>query len=959
MKRSSLPLIFCFILFISVIRPVYAAESIELSYTILHESINKSERDDRLYQVIKLKNNMKVLLISDTKAVKSLGSLALPIGSLYDPKSQQGLAHFTEHMVLMGSKKYPEPSSFSEYLSSHAGSYNASTALDRTSFYFEVDNNAFAGALDRLADAIAEPLLDAKYTDKERNAVNSELTLARSSDGHRLGQVDSETINQDHPASMFSGGNLQTLSDKPESNLHQELIKFHQHYYSADKMVGVIYSNLTLNELANLAVNTYGRISHHGNEIEPITQRAITTANLGKMIYMEPAQPKKVLFIQFPIENNLPQFADKSDEYIAYMINHHDKNTLFWQLQKQGLIESISAFNDPLRYGTEGMYGIFINLTDQGLAEKDKVIASLFSYLQLLREKGIKPEYYNELQKILALDFKYPDITRDMSYVNWLSGQLLNYPIEHILDADYVATHFNPEKIAKRIESFTPSNARIWLIAPNQNTDKRAYFVDAPYRINAISQQQIDEIMQQAKQLSFDLPKLNPYISDRFEVFPNSALENHKDQHFNVHGNYFHFASKYFKDEPKAIMTLSLRNNFSLNSAKNQVMFFLLDYLVNRELATLNYQAEVAGISISTQVDSGVMIKISGFNQHLQDMMKEVLSVYQSFAITDENLLLAKSWYQETLDRADDDNSYSLAMQPVNALGRVPYFDRQVKRENITSITVADLMQFRDSLFIKSVPYMLVLGNIADEQSHEFYNTVKKQLDAKSSYQPEQVIKVNKTMTALIDQHGKSTDHALFVGFIPKSYDKVTGTMTSYLLSQIISPWTFNQLRSNEQLGYVVFTLPVHIGDSSGIGFLIQSNQYDPTYINTRYQALYPILLEKLTALSDEDFNKYKQSILNEMSMPSQTLDEEFSDYISDYALSLFDFNSKEKNMAKLKQLTKQDVITFFQQSIIEHNGLILASEVIGQQPDKVFQQISGLTQYKTASQLQEELLKE
>lgn len=130
-------------------------------------------------------------------------------------EAYQGLAHYLEHMSLMGSKKYPQADSLAEYLKMHGGSHNASTAPYRTAFYLEVENDALPGAVDRLADAIAEPLLDKKYAERERNAVNAELTMARTRDGMRMAQVSAETINPAHPGSKFSGGNLETLSDKP------------------------------------------------------------------------------------------------------------------------------------------------------------------------------------------------------------------------------------------------------------------------------------------------------------------------------------------------------------------------------------------------------------------------------------------------------------------------------------------------------------------------------------------------------------------------------------------------------------------------------------------------------------------------------------------------------------------------------------------------------------------------
>ncbi len=65
---------------------------------------------------------MVVLLVSDPQAVKSLSALVVPVGSLQDPADHQGLAHFLEHMTLMGSQNYPQPDSLAEFLKMHGGS---------------------------------------------------------------------------------------------------------------------------------------------------------------------------------------------------------------------------------------------------------------------------------------------------------------------------------------------------------------------------------------------------------------------------------------------------------------------------------------------------------------------------------------------------------------------------------------------------------------------------------------------------------------------------------------------------------------------------------------------------------------------------------------------------------------------------------------------------------------------
>ncbi|MCP1065033.1 hypothetical protein M5G07_03575 [Serratia symbiotica] len=53
-----------------------------------------------------------------------------------------------------------------------------------------------------------EPLLEPGNADRERHAVNAELTMARSHDSMRMAQVRAETLNTAHPSAHFSGGNL-------------------------------------------------------------------------------------------------------------------------------------------------------------------------------------------------------------------------------------------------------------------------------------------------------------------------------------------------------------------------------------------------------------------------------------------------------------------------------------------------------------------------------------------------------------------------------------------------------------------------------------------------------------------------------------------------------------------------------------------------------------------------------
>ena len=84
------------------------------------------------------------------------------------------MAHYLEHMLFLGTKKYPNENEYIEYLTKNAGIHNAYTALEETNFYFQCSNSAFEGALDRFSGFFTDPLFTETCAEREMKAVNSE-----------------------------------------------------------------------------------------------------------------------------------------------------------------------------------------------------------------------------------------------------------------------------------------------------------------------------------------------------------------------------------------------------------------------------------------------------------------------------------------------------------------------------------------------------------------------------------------------------------------------------------------------------------------------------------------------------------------------------------------------------------------------------------------------------------------
>jgi len=201
--------------------------------------VEKSEGDDREYRVIVLDNELVAMLVSDKDTDLAAAALDVNVGHFSDPDEVPGLAHFLEHMLFLGTKKYPDENSFSEFLSKHGGKSNAYTAMENTNFMFDVSAEFLEEALDRFSQFFTDPLFTESATLREMQAVDNEHSKNLQNDGWRQFQLLKSTSRLDHPFSKFGSGNMKTLRDTPQAlgiDVRAHLLKFHSTLYSANIM---------------------------------------------------------------------------------------------------------------------------------------------------------------------------------------------------------------------------------------------------------------------------------------------------------------------------------------------------------------------------------------------------------------------------------------------------------------------------------------------------------------------------------------------------------------------------------------------------------------------------------------------------------------------------------------------------------------------------------------------------
>ena len=148
-----------------------------------------SELDRRSFRGLQLSNGLRVLLCSDPEANKAAASMNVAVGSMANPEEWPGLAHFCEHMLFLGTKRFPDEGEFERYISSNGGSNNAFTGAEDTNYYFDCGGDALPGALERFSGFFSEPLFTSSGTLREVQAIDSEHSKNIQSDFWRSDAV--------------------------------------------------------------------------------------------------------------------------------------------------------------------------------------------------------------------------------------------------------------------------------------------------------------------------------------------------------------------------------------------------------------------------------------------------------------------------------------------------------------------------------------------------------------------------------------------------------------------------------------------------------------------------------------------------------------------------------------------------------------------------------------------------
>lgn len=879
-----------------------------------------SANDDRQYATLTLPNQLEVILVSDPNAEKSAASLSVSVGLLFDPMSQQGMAHYLEHMLFLGTERFPDTKGYTEFMTANGGQHNAYTWLDITNYMFKVNNDALDEALDRFSDFFKAPKLYPEYTDKEKNAVNAEWSMRREMDF--FGQFKlARNLMGDHPSNRFLIGNLETLGDKDNSKLHTETVAFYNRYYSANIMKLAMLSNLPIEQMTAMAMQHFGNIENK-EIVDPEVTATLDFSKVGgKRIHYVPNEDVKQLKIDFIINNNSDQFAVKPNRYLSYLIGSEMPGTPAYQLKELGLIASLSAGAAPGLYGNYGTLSINIELTDTGMQQREAIVATVMQYIDLIREHGVDEKYFSEIKTSLSNQFRFLEKGDEFGYVSNLAAAMQTVPAKYAVASPFYYKAFDAQAINDVLAQLTPERARIWYISKDEPSDSQLHFYDGQFKVVDITQEEMAS-WQQTPELALKLPAVNRLLPENFTVKSQPQQEKPQLVIDQEAVKVWYYPSENFTEQPRGEMTIYFNSGLPESDVKAKVMTSLWKDMYSLQQSALLTEAGIAGMSMRVSDGNGMSLAIGGFTDKQAKLLEQALAGFV-VEVNEQNFAQAVDRLVRGLQNKGKKFPFYQAFDAYNDLIRAGNFNRESLIAAAQNLKPADFRSFMTRLLSKHQLRIFAFGNYDKDDLQAAVDQVLSVLPSDAQSQPYDLRDFWKPEPQQVLLWQKDIDVAdvALVDVVVHPEATYAAQAQGEVLKRHFSTVAFDKLRTEEQLAYAVGGTSVKIGDYTGFAMYIQTPVKGVEAMQARFDRFKLQYSEALAQLTQEEFNKLKTSALVTLKQAPKNMQEEVGPLISDWYKENQAFDSKERLIEAVENVTLEDITNFYNKTMMNSDA--------------------------------------
>ena len=863
-------------------------------------------------------------------------------------------------MSLSDFLQYPKENEYSQYLASHSGSSNAYTAATETNYYFEVSatpetddgqhtngNQVIAplhGALDRFAQFFVSPLFLESTLDRELQAVDSENKKNLQSDVWRLMQLNKSLSNPKHPYHHFSTGNLRTLKEEPQKrglNVRNEFINFYERQYSSNRMKLAILGRESLDELETWVEELFSDVrnkdlpQNRWDDVHPFLAQDMCT-----QIFAKPVMDSRSIDLYFPFLDEEFLNDSQPSRYISHLVGHEGPGSILAYIKARGWANGLSAGAMAVCPGA-AYFTVSIRLTKEGLKQYREVVKVVFEYIAMIKEREPEKWIFDEMKNLAEVDFRFKQKTPASRFTSKLSSVMQKpLPREWLLSGSLIR-NFNPDKIKEALSYLRADNFRIIIVSQEYpgNWDSKEKWYGTEYKVEKVPEDFVGEIGQalastpQTRQHELHMPHRNEFVPTRLSVEKKEVTEPAKAPTLIRHDDHVRLWFK--KDDqfwvPKANVEVTLRNPLVWSTPANLIKAKIYSELVRDALVEYSYDAELAGLSYHLSASVfGLDVSVSGYNDKMSVLLEKVLLSMRDLVVNPDRFHIIK----ERLTRAYRNADYQQPFYQVGEYTRhltseKTWINEQYAAE-LQHVEPHDVATFFPQLLQQTHIEVLAHGNLYKEDALRMTDSVESILKSRtlpvsqwyvrrsmiippgSNYIYERQLKDPENINHCIEYY-------LFAG----NAEDANLRAKILLFAQMTSEPAFDQLRSKEQLGYVVWSGPRYSATCVGYRVIIQSER-PAKYLESRIEAFLTNFGEKILKqeMTEKEFESHKRSIINKRLEKLKNLGSETLRFWSHISSECFDFTQHETDAEHVRALTKSDLIEFFDHFINPYSSV-------------------------------------
>ncbi|SDX70138.1 insulinase family protein [Marinobacter mobilis] len=889
----------------------------------------QSPNDRNDYRLVTLDNELRVLLVSAPGSEKAAASLNVRVGSGDDPAEREGLAHFLEHMLFLGTEKYPEPGEYQQFIKSHGGEHNAFTAFQDTNYFFDIQADQLEDALDRFAQQFSAPLFTAELVERERRAVHSEYTAKIQEDGRRFYSARKQALNPAHASSQYAVGNLTTLEDTEERPLRPDLVRFWQQHYSANLMTLVVYGPQSLDQLEAMIRPRFSAIENHALPPRDHTAPLFAAGQLPARLDVEALRDIRNLTLSFPIPSQRDLYRTKPASYVANLLGHEGPGSLLDVLKNHGWVESLSA-GAGTDTGVEATLEIGMDLTPQGMAHQNEIIGLTFTYIDKVREEGISEDRFKEMQQLADIGFRFKERQDPINEVTRLSMELAEVAPRDVLQAPWMMADYDPDGYRNVLEQLSPDNVLISVLAqtPLAEDAPRTPWYDTAYTLTALDSEQLAALsVPETLSQQLAMPEPNPFVPEDLSLVSGETMKQPEPLATNTNLALWYARDTRF-DTPKANIYLSLRSPIARSSARNTVLTTLYVDAINDGLNAWAYPARLAGLNYSVYPHlRGVTIRVGGYSDKLHSLLSRILIQLAHPELSEQRFNIARRNLLDDLRnkaQARPVEQTSEYVQTTLLEGAWSVEDRLAAAERLS---FDDLKEFAGHFINQLDPVMLAHGNLTKASALNITHQAEALLlqDSEAVTVPRSGVRRlpdGETDVSLEVQH-PDTGYTLYLQGDNNGYPE---RASFRLLGQIISGPFYEEIRTQRQLGYIVYATSFEMLDTPALGLVVQSPEAEPEAIDQAVREFTADFIARLDNMDEAMLDREKQAVISTLLDQDRKLSDASNRFWQEIDRDNAQFDTREQLAEAITKISHEQLMATYRNALEKRQRALRAT---------------------------------